>query len=421
MVMLVIIADDFTGALDTGVQFSKQGVKTLVTTDIGVDFSLIDPDIKVLSVDIESRHIDREQAYERVSRVSRAALDHGVRCVYKKTDSTLRGNIGCELAALLEESEEDALMFVPAFPKNHRTTVGGVQYVEGRPIAETGFARDPIDPVLFSRVDEIIASQSAVPTLSVPVEECESAAACRYREETVVIFDARTDADLQRIGDALLKEGRLKAVAGCAGFAEMLPSLLGLKGEPLPPRRCAGRVLVAAGSVNQVSLDQLAAARAYGYSAITLTPEQKLSRGVDGETGRLDAARVISRGLDRHGKMMVQAIESRADMELAQLFASKQGIPSDEIPLNVARSMGEVVKQVLDETDVKNLVVFGGDTLLAIMEAVGGRGIMPRNEITPGVVVSDVICDGYDLCVVTKAGGFGGTGVVETIDKYLNG
>ena len=72
MIKLLVIADDFTGALDTGVQFSKKGVPTLVTTDRHVCFQTIGSEIEVLVIDIESRHSSLRQAYDSVSADSKS-------------------------------------------------------------------------------------------------------------------------------------------------------------------------------------------------------------------------------------------------------------------------------------------------------------------------------------------------------------
>ena len=124
MIQLVVFADDFTGAVDTGVQFSKQGISTLVTLDRSLDIA--ESTAEVLIVDVESRHVSPQEAYQRVYSLVKKAQQMGVRNFYKKTDSTLRGNIGSELSALLDASGEDVLVFVPAFPKLQRTTHNGI-------------------------------------------------------------------------------------------------------------------------------------------------------------------------------------------------------------------------------------------------------------------------------------------------------
>ena len=113
MILLLIIADDFTGALDTGVQFAGHGIRTRVVVDPDVDFSAYEAE--VLVVDTETRHLPAAEAYQVVSRLTGRAQAAGVRYIYKKTDSALRGNVGSELAAVLEASQARQLPFLPAF------------------------------------------------------------------------------------------------------------------------------------------------------------------------------------------------------------------------------------------------------------------------------------------------------------------
>lgn len=108
MEKLLIIADDFTGALDTGVQFAARGAKTCVVTDPAYDFFRAKADIQVLVLDAETRHLTSKAAYNTVFRVVENALRAGFPYVYKKTDSALRGNIGAELAAVLDAAKADS-------------------------------------------------------------------------------------------------------------------------------------------------------------------------------------------------------------------------------------------------------------------------------------------------------------------------
>ena len=160
MVKLLMIADDFTGALDTGVQFAVRGARTCVVTDPAYDFSQTKAETEVLVLDVETRHLTPEAAYQRVFRAVRDALGAGFTCIYKKTDSALRGNVGAELTAVLDAAGADRLAFLPALPKMNRVTRGGVHYIDGVPVAESVFGRDPFEPVTASSVEEIIAAQS---------------------------------------------------------------------------------------------------------------------------------------------------------------------------------------------------------------------------------------------------------------------
>ena len=143
MFTLLILADDFTGALDTGVQISKTGAKTVVLTDPHADLERFADGTDVLVIDAETRHISPQQAKECVASIVRRAFALNVPCIYKKTDSALRGNIGAELAALLKASGARNLPFLPAFPQIGRTTEKGVHYIKGVPVNESPFGIDP--------------------------------------------------------------------------------------------------------------------------------------------------------------------------------------------------------------------------------------------------------------------------------------
>jgi uncharacterized protein YgbK (DUF1537 family) len=77
---------------------------------------------------------------------------------YKTVDSTLRGHVRAELEAAYAASGRKTLVFGPAFPGAGRTTIGGVQLVDGIPVAETSYGHDPVHPVRHSRLAELVPS-----------------------------------------------------------------------------------------------------------------------------------------------------------------------------------------------------------------------------------------------------------------------
>ena len=169
MITLLIVADDFTGALDTGVQLAGCGAPTRVVTD--PEFSPANAaGAEVLVIDAETRHLPPSQAGAIVEGIVRRAVEQKVPYIYKKTDSALRGNVGAELGALLAASGEKALPFLPAYPQIDRCTRGGVHYIEGRPVAESVFGIDPFEPVRHSDIAGLIGAQSGVPVHSLPAD-----------------------------------------------------------------------------------------------------------------------------------------------------------------------------------------------------------------------------------------------------------
>jgi uncharacterized protein YgbK (DUF1537 family) len=127
---VAIIADDLTGAADTGVQLARAGYRTAVA----FRNAPIPPanDLDAVALDTDSRALPAGFAAKRVVEAVRSVRD--IPIVYKKLDSTLRGPIAAELAAALGASGRGRAVVAPAFPATRRTTVDGVQLVRGVPI-----------------------------------------------------------------------------------------------------------------------------------------------------------------------------------------------------------------------------------------------------------------------------------------------
>ncbi len=418
MIKLLIIADDFTGALDTGVQFAQKGVPTLVTTADWLRLDDVNETIEVLVVDIESRHIPAEDAYRLVYGLVKAAVGKGVTHFYKKTDSTLRGNIGSELTGLMNACGADWLAFIPAFPKGLRTTKDGVQYVDGVELADTVFARDPFEPVKHSSVSRIIREQTDVATESVHVGAYEPGARAKG-QKCIRIFDAVTDGDLWSLGQKLKADGRLRVLGGCAGFAEMLPELLKLRRTELAWTGNDDNALIVTGSVNQITIDQMNRAGGFGYTSVTLSPEQKLTCGY-AETPECGAfVQKVVEELKRSGRVMLRSVSSLGQVADTDRFAGEHGIPQESMRDLIAENIGAITARILEKAVVSNLVVSGGDTLYSIMKRLQCEGLVPVREVASGVVAAKIISKAHDFSIITKSGGLGEGAVIGAITEFI--
>ena len=462
MIKLLVAADDFTGALDTGVQFAKQGIRTWVTTNVDVDFVSIDEDIDVLVVDTETRHKTPDEAYKIVSNLIKEATDFGIGHIYKKTDSVLRGNIGSELLGAMDGAGCGRLMFVPAFPDNNRTTENGIQYVSGVPIAESHFAKDPFTPVCKSFIPDIIGQYASVKTTIVKSGEFKKAEefekVTSFKEgRGIFIFDAKTNEELEHIGKMLANSSQTKLIAGCAGFAGVLHTILEFNRRPPESIIQGNNILLVSGSVNDTAIEQMSHAKQIGFKGISLTPEQKLSRhdkSSSPQEKQIQWEELIQKIKDIlvHNRLAyIEAVENREDMEKTNRYAVENGIGLDvnldvnsDINVNagvdritntgideisnsdvdfirtlITENIGEIVKQIVDNCKVDNLFIFGGDTLLGITKKLGIKSIVPLFEIGSGIVVSKIISDKYSFNIVTKAGGLGGKNAAELVVERL--
>lgn len=429
MVTLLIIADDFTGALDTGVKFAASGASVRVVTDYEYEFGRISGRVQVLVMDAETRHISSGEAYDRVYRIVKKAKQAGIAYIYKKTDSALRGNIGSELSAVLDASGSQVLHFLPAFPKMGRTTRRGVHYIDGVPVTESVFGKDPFEPVTCSDITQMIAVQSqaqvkVVPDGQVMALQREPGIQMPSHQPFIAVYDAETDEELQRIAAGLFKAGQLTTIAGCAGMAETLPELLGLTGPaPSIPDFIPG-FLVACGSVNPITRGQLDYAEEHGFKRIRLTPPQKLEPGYfETEVGRAKVRELVEtvKGcplciLDTND------LPGRQGESETLAYAGEHGIALEELRVRIATTLGYLVKELVDGGVESTMLITGGDSLLGFMNQIQVYEMTPICEMAPGTVLSQFEIKGRTYEVISKSGGFGEKELLsELAEKILKG
>ena len=231
----------------------------------------------------------------------------------------------------------------------------------------------------------------------------------------------RPDEDLNEIGCMLYKNDRLFVCAGCAGFADILAKRLELSASKIPDDRQKGDILVISGSVNRVSVLQMAyAKRELSYPFFTLSPKQKLGDTYCDTDSCREFVNTMAETQKEHKKVIIEAVAGAGEIALSDAYAKDMGMPQDRVPFAIARNMGRIAKQIMERACVHNMIVFGGDTLLGIMESLGCRGIVPVCEIAPGVVFSRAVLKEGSLDIVTKAGGFGGESIMRIIEDFLN-
>ena len=397
MTKLLIIADDFTGALDTGVQFASRGAATCVIADADGDYARLRDKATVLVVNAETRHLPAEAAYQTVLHIVSVAREAGITFVYKKTDSALRGNIGSELAAVMDAAGEENLVFVPAFPQMSRVTKDGIHYIEGTPVAESVFGRDPFEPVRTSCIRDILAGQTDKPVV------LHSSAEMTSMRPGIQIYDAVTDEDLRRIAAKLGPE-RLRLSAGCAAFAGVLADLLRLEGTP-PAARLPDSLLVVCGSMNPVTIRQMDAAERAGYARVRLTPEQKLDPAWQGTPAGREMIRQWTEMAQRE-PMSILDVNSPAG-EWPENCCEENGLTVQEARVRIAANLGHLIRHLLDNGLETPILCTGGDTLLALMQTIGTQELTPVCELAPGVVLAHFAYRDKIYTIISKSGGFG--------------
>jgi uncharacterized protein YgbK (DUF1537 family) len=229
---VLAIADDLTGALEVGAKFAG----ALVTTELVVSRR---PETPVLVVDTETRHVAPDEAADVVLETVLSAREFAPDFVYKKTDSTLRGNIAAELRALMSVYPERPLVYAPAYPDMGRTVREGHLFVHGVPVHRTAFVADPLNPVRGSNIVELLGGVAAT------------------------VLDGELNADIEAAACDIVQRNPPPLAAGPASLAGALARCLELNSEnPRLPR--LHRCLVVNGSLHPASAAQIEYARANG-------------------------------------------------------------------------------------------------------------------------------------------------------------
>lgn len=415
MIKLLVIADDFTGGLDTGVQFASRGIPACVLTDPGEDFSAAAGDCEVLVVVAETRHLPATDAYNAVYSTTRKAIALGIGHIYKKTDSALRGNIGAELAAVYEACGADFLPFIPALPAMNRITRNGIQYIDGIPVAQSVFGRDPFEPVKESDVVRLVSLQTGLPAgKAVPdqVRHCTG----------ITVIDAAREEDLRQIGQALSRIENLRGSAGCAGFASVLPGLLGLSSRGIPELPALDRGLfVLCGSVNPITQKQLNYGEEHGFVRIHIAPEIKLHP----EVFRSAEGHAVLSGwkeqMSLSDWMILDANDTDSRNMDTAVRAAEEGLSIEDVRQRISESLGIILSDITDSPAERTLLITGGDTLLQSMNRMKVFRMMPLTEVYPGVVLSRVVLHGRPRLVITKSGGFGNETLLSDLKKLITG
>ncbi len=415
---LLIIADDLSGAADCGIACASHGLNTVVV--LGDTADEIDTD--VLSVDGNTRHLGSAKAAAETARLVRRYIHDEGQLLFKKLDSTLRGNVAAELAAALEARRSLALnkerivaVLAPALPANGRTTSSGRQLVQGKPLEETELWQRESLPAR-SHIPEIVRAVGLRPVsiglnlIRSGKDVLQGAMKTLSADADVLVCDAETDQDLSAIADASMALGRSTIWAGSAGLAYHLPQAAGFAyrvGFPpvsfLEQPLTSGPTLFVVGSPSGVSREQVKIlAASSDVIAINIPPNTLLA----GET---------SPDWRKHELALKRALDAGMDVAVgpgAEFLDSTMG------PL-LSAALARIVKPYADR--VGGLVATGGESARAVLEAWGIHRLRLVSELEAGLACS--VTEGWSgrLPVLTKAGAFGTSQTLLNCREFLHG
>lgn len=414
---IAIIADDLTGANDAGVQLARQGVSTSVLLEFNRQLAR---EQEAIVLDTDSRSVTSREAYRRVTEAGmyiRGQTEQGT--VYKKVDSTMRGNLGSELDAMYDVFQPDFVVLAPSFPQMGRIVRDGRLYVNGVPLHETDTARDPKNPVNDCYLPSLLKEQTARPIASIALEQLQGERErllrtikdAHHAGVPYLLFDAETESDLQQITDLFHSLSYRVIWWGSAGLANALSHKEGgkarhgqWKADSIPAE---GPALIVVGSVSSSSRKQLDSLLLQDRVAgVEMRPEAVLSA----DTREKELERVVG--------LAVQAVQSGPygvvlyssgrpeEVDKTQLTGSRLGLGHREVSDQICQSLGRAASRVITQCGISQLVLTGGDTAKQVCLNLGALQIDLIDEVETGVPLGKIHA-GHEIRVVTKAGGFG--------------
>lgn len=386
----LIVADDFTGANDTGVQLRRRGFATEVLFSgkpVSADKSIV--------IDTESRAENPAAAYELVLKALSNIDFAGFRYVIKKVDSTMRGNIALEVKAVDEMFGSELMIFAPALPALNRTTVDGVQRLNGVGICHTELASDPKNPVVEDNLVTMLKRVYDEKIFLKRLPEVRSEM-LSFQGGRIFACDAETDEDLQKILTAAAKTGKRVLYIGTAGIAD---ALMELERPSLP-------AFGVAASVSSVTNRQMHYCEENGVTMIKI-PMHKILAGEETlKHYKNKTIEAIKKGEDTI--LLASTSYDREELELSLEEGEKQGMGPMETGDKVRELIGSLAVEILKEVKVSGVFLTGGDTALGMLKNIGADGAEILSEIRVGIPMVRVKGGEFDgLKLVTKAGAFG--------------
>ncbi|MCG5051794.1 MAG: hypothetical protein KA712_02435 [Myxococcales bacterium] len=375
-----IVADDLTGAIDAASAFMARHYRARILR-LGVRPS--EPvRVPVAAFDTDSRACDSVEAWGRLQEATSHPAIRKADVLFKKIDSTLRGQPARETADVLALLKRDLVVVTPAHPAQGRLFVDGALWVHGKPVSQTRYARDDSAPAsakpLAAQFQECLPAARVVTGVQPPVP--------LEGEVTVWVADASTPEELTGVAAFALAHAARGVIAGAAGLAGALAELLARVDHPTedaharpskPPR------LFVVGSRADESRRQI----------------ERLCASGGGHLWQIDPTR------EPGGELVSLPAEN-----VPVVLAPHPAIEAS--PAQVARALARAAHELVDRWSLHAVFACGGDTAGALLDSLGVKSFGSQGEVTRGVCRSLVRYGSRTLEFFTKPGGFGDENVL---------
>ena len=411
----IVIADDLTGSNATCSLFKKIGLRAASILKLQGD---INYDVDVISYSTASRGLDKEEAYKKVSEAIKILKNKDVLVYNKRIDSTLRGNIGTEINAMLDNLEDDRIAIViPSYPDSGRIVVNKTMLVNGVLLENSDAGKDPKTPIKTSCVESLIQKgikySSTYFTLSdieQPIEEIVKKIQEAIKKSRVLIFDAVNNEDIIKISKAIIHSD-IDIVTVDPG-----PFTLYYSKELQKKNHLEKKILMVIGSVTATTKKQI---EYILQEEDIFLVKMKVEDFFEKETCLKEIERVIAyikKGIASYDLFLVTTSpigdEKKADL---QKLAENLNTTVEEISKIIANTLTETIVKILKETQkFEGIYSSGGDITIALLEKLKAIGVEIREEVIPLAAYGRIIGGDFsNLKLVSKGGMVGDETVIK--------
>lgn len=424
----VIIADDLTGANDTGAALAKNGLN-VATLDI-IDGLKNYSDFDALAFHTDSRGMKKEDAYNIVNKTTKEVIAAGLRPNFfsKRCDSTMRGNVGAEIDGILDALPHGTIaMMAPAWPDASKIIIGDFLLVNGTPVEKTDVRNDPTSPVTTSRVTGIVRKQSkysvaiiSLETILEGVESIESNIKVLVENGAkIIVFDTSTSDDLKAIAKAVVKTKLPFITVDPGAFT----NAVAMEYVPHEETRAKQKTLFVIGTASGIIVDQIADLKASLSPYVVKIDPTKLIDIKDRQKEIYRVKTQVCNNLNENQTFLVATMIEKEDKVDLDLLKDKFNLDIKEISTRISDGVSEIGFQILNHShdEFGGLYASGGDISKSLLKKIGSKGVAVKDEIIPLAVYGRIIGGIMDnKPLVTKGGLIGDKKTLSLCADYLS-
>ncbi|MDI9865548.1 four-carbon acid sugar kinase family protein [Flectobacillus sp. DC10W] len=358
--MILVIADDLTGAAEIAGIGLRYGLKVRVCTEINQEAT---EDLLVISAD--TRSLTENQAITKIEYLIQTTQQYKPSLIYKKIDSVLRGHVLAEIKTIQNSLGQKNCLIIPTNPSMGRRIQDGKYYIGDKLAHETAFAHDPEFPIQDSEVMNMLRAK--------PTDKVQILAQPLFPLQGTIIAEVSQKEDLLKWATHSAQIDLL--VGGAEFFASILSNLgYNIVEKTFSPQHTAPNCLYVSGTTFSDSVEKIQK-YANQQGGVCYLPKELTTQPVDSEE--------FNQSLNRWASNIIQCFSQH---QVVIMAIEKQLDTTKISPAGLAKLMAKVVKKVLNQVHLEEILIEGGATSAAILAEIPLQNFFPTEEFAQGVI-----------------------------------